>query len=100
MLEDGEVGPVGGSRSIKVCPRHRRHQRDLEQAVAEGRFRQDLYYRLSVLVIRLPPLRERRADIPLLDRRFFETAARAPEDRVVGRCSRGADALRLARERA
>ena len=75
VLEEGEMRPVGAARSLKVSPRVIAATNvPLETAVAEGRFRQDLYYRLSVVVIRVPPLRERRADIPLLIGRFLEEA--------------------------
>jgi DNA-binding NtrC family response regulator len=75
VLEEGEVRPVGGSRSLRVGARViAATNLPLEQAVADGRFRQDLYYRLSVIVIRVPPLRDRRADIPLLIGSFLEDA--------------------------
>jgi len=75
VLEEGEVRPVGANRSLKVSPRVIAATNvPLEQSVADNRFRQDLYYRLSVIVIRVPPLRERRADIPLLIGSFLEDA--------------------------
>ena len=74
-IEEGEIRPVGASRAIRVDARVLAATNiDLEQRVAEQRFRQDLFYRLSVIVIRVPPLKERPADIPLLVAQFLENA--------------------------
>jgi len=72
VLEDREVTRVGGTQPIKVNVRViAATNRRLREAVEEGSFRSDLYYRLNVLSIYLPPLRERREDIPVLVRRFI-----------------------------
>ena len=74
-LEEGEVRPVGGRGAVSVDVRVVAATNvDLEQAVAQQKFRQDLYYRLGVIVIRVPALRERRADIPLLASTFLQGA--------------------------
>jgi DNA-binding NtrC family response regulator len=75
-LEQGEVRPVGASRVMTVNVRVvAATNRDLERAVREGTFRQDLYYRLNVVRIAVPPLRERRDDIPLLAAHVLRAAA-------------------------
>ena len=75
VLQDGEIRPVGGNRAVHTDARVVAATNvDLDRAVAEQRFRQDLFYRLSVIVIRIPPLRERREDIPLLIEQFVGNA--------------------------
>ncbi len=75
FLEQSEITPVGEARPIRVDVRVlAATNADLEQRVAEGKFREDLYYRLSVIRIHVPPLRERREEIPHLSTFFLREA--------------------------
>jgi len=73
VLQEKEIDRIGGKGSIKVDIRIiAATNRDLEKEVMEGRFRMDLYYRLNVFPIRMPPLRDRKMDIPVLTGYFIE----------------------------
>jgi Nif-specific regulatory protein len=73
VLQEGEFEPVGGAQTIRVDVRVvAATNTDLKEAIRRGQFRQDLYYRLNVVPIHLPPLRERREDIPMLVDHFLE----------------------------
>jgi transcriptional regulator with GAF, ATPase, and Fis domain len=83
VLQDGEVRPVGGDRARKVDVRIlAATHRDLESMVKKGSFREDLFYRLDVITIRVPPLRERAADVPLLVAHFLDKHAKGRRVRV------------------
>lgn len=73
-VETKTITPLGGSRSLQVNARIvTATSRDLKKMVEEGSFRRDLYYRINTLIIQIPPLRDRKEDIPLLCRHFLKT---------------------------
>jgi two-component system, NtrC family, response regulator AtoC len=73
VLQDGEFARLGGKRDVRVDVRVlAATNRDLDRAVADGQFREDLYFRLSVVCINLPPLRDRRQEIPALTDHFLK----------------------------
>lgn len=83
VLQEGEVRPLGSQTTIKVdvrliCATNR----NLEQMVQESEFREDLYYRLAVLPVHLPPLRDRKEDLPQLVKRFLGDLQRETQGRV------------------
>ena len=77
-IQEHEIRPVGSTKRLPIDVRIlAATNRDLEHEVAEGNFRRDLYFRLNVLTLRIPPLRERKQDIPVLVEHFLERMGRA-----------------------
>jgi Nif-specific regulatory protein len=96
VLQEREFERVGGTQTLKCSARVlAATNRDLEAAVAAGSFREDLYYRLNVVSIHLPPLRDRKSDIPILAEYFLEHSAGANR-KPVRRFSPGALELLMA----
>ena len=85
VIEEREVRPLGGTNPYPLDVRIiSSSNRDMKEIIHHGPFREDLYYRLKVIDIELPPLRERREDIPLLVEHFVERFGREPRKRVSG----------------
>jgi two-component system response regulator PilR (NtrC family) len=85
VLQEGKVRPIGSTEESDVDVRIiAATNKEFEKEIAEGRFREDLYYRLSVIPIRVPALRERRDDIPLLARHFLERFRNTMEKPIEG----------------
>ncbi len=94
VLQEGEIRRVGDSKPIKVDVRIiSATVKDLVKEVNEGRFRDDLFYRLNVLPIHIPPLRERKEDIPLLVEHFIKKFTLSTNKKVVGIDSKALEAL-------
>jgi len=100
VLQEGEVERLGSSRTIKVDVRViAATNKDLEEEIAEGRFREDLYFRLSVIPITVPPLRERLDDIPALVQHFVGQFSRENNRRPARFSPTAIEALSRARWR-
>jgi two-component system nitrogen regulation response regulator NtrX len=100
VLQEGEVERLGSSRTIKVDVRViAATNKDLEEEIAEGRFREDLYFRLSVIPVHVPALRERIDDIPALVQYFVVQFARENNRRAPRFAPAALEALKLARWR-
>jgi len=92
VLQEREIERIGGSATIKINVRIiAATNRNLEKEVAEGRFRIDLYYRLNVFPLLLPPLRDRKDDIPVLARHFVETYSRKSGKVITGLSDKAID---------
>jgi two-component system response regulator AtoC len=97
VLQEREFEPLGSERSQKVDVRViAATNRDLRQMVSEGKFQEDLYYRLNVIPLEIPPLRERREDIPVLVEHFVRKHAQRAGKRIEGLATGVLEALQKA----
>jgi two-component system response regulator HydG len=93
-IQEGEIERVGGERTVPVDVRIvAATNKDLPTEVKEGRFREDLYYRLNVICITMPPLRDRQEDIPLLAHHFLNTYSQKNNKGITGITREAVDAL-------
>jgi DNA-binding NtrC family response regulator len=98
VLQNGEFRPIGSHQTLHAkCRVIAATSKNLAQEVKGGKFREDLFYRVTPLVITVPPLRERRDDIPLLSRYFLNKSNAATGKRIVG-ISRGAQAALISHD--
>jgi two-component system response regulator HydG len=94
VLQEREITRVGGEEVIKVNVRIiAATNKDLAREIEEGRFREDLYYRLNVVALEMPPLRERREDIPLLAQHFLEALSKENRKNIKGFTPQAMDRL-------
>ena len=104
VIQEREFMRLGGMETIKVDVRIIAATNvDLRQMMEEGKFREDLFYRLHVISIQLPPLRDRKDDMPLLVQHFLAEVRRGEQEGRAGADAggaRSADGVRLARQRA
>ncbi len=94
VVQDGEIRPLGASETRRVDVRTiAATNRDLREEVEAGRFREDLYYRLRVVEVEIPPLRERRSDIPLLAHHFLDFFNQKMDRKIQGFTNAAMDRL-------
>jgi len=85
VIEEGIFQPLGGEKTVKAdCRMIAASNKNLEEEVKSGRFRDDLFYRINVIRVALPPLRERKEDIPILAKHFLKTCSAEMKKEIVG----------------
>ena len=96
VMQEKEFVPVGGRKTIKMDIRFiATSNKNLKEAVTNGTFREDLFYRIHVIVIRLPPLRERKGDIPVLSHYFLDKLSKGMDKKITGFSSAALQKLML-----